>query len=168
MCYVCMTNVSSMKNLLFAHKHRLWSGVLFILSLITLILTEYLEYDPEFLDSMVVTPIRTFVISEDVHGEYYSLNNLLDEILMVLTIVSGLIFAFSREKVEDELISEIRKKALIIAVYLNYIILILTTVLIYDMLYLYVMEVNLLSTLLFFVIVYHYKRHKLLKGGHEE
>jgi hypothetical protein len=47
-------------------------------------------------------------------------NNILNEILGVVIILSLLVVAFSKEKSEDEYISKIRLESLVWSVYLNY------------------------------------------------
>ena len=47
-------------------------------------------------------------------------NNILNEIFGILTIMSSILVAFSKEKLEDEYISKIRLEFLVWSVYLNY------------------------------------------------
>jgi hypothetical protein len=84
-------------------------------------------------------------------------NNLLDEIIGVLLIISLLFIAFSKEKIEDEFISKIRLESLVWAVYVNYIILIFSFVMFYDFAFMYVMIFNMYTILLFFIIRYYWQ-----------
>lgn len=96
-------------------------------------------------------------------------NHILDEILLIINVISGITLGFSREKVEDELISKIRLESLAWSVYWNFGILIIATLVIYSATFLIVMAVQMVSILVWFNLRYSYRlrRHyKLL--DHEE
>ena len=88
-------------------------------------------------------------------------NNILDEIMGVLIIISGLVLAFSREKVEDELISSIRLKSLVWAVYFNYAVLFLAILFVHDISFYWVMMFNLFTILIFFIIRFNWQLYRL-------
>ena len=90
-------------------------------------------------------------------------NNVLDEILGILIIISGFVVAFSKSKDEDELISKIRLESLVWATFLNYTILLFAMLLVYDMGFLWVMIFNMFTTLLFFIIRFTWMVNKLKK-----
>lgn len=85
---------------------------------------------------------------------------------------SGLIIglsliAFSRLKEEDEFTSRIRLESLQWAVYVNYALLLLAFLLIYDITFLNVLVYNLFTILLIFIIRFHwilYQQKRLLKN----
>ncbi|MDA3906915.1 MAG: hypothetical protein PF484_12655 [Bacteroidales bacterium] len=108
-------------------------------------------FNDEFLDS-----IQFFAIIE---------NNIVDELLGILIIISGIFIAFSKEKTEDEFISKIRLESLVWATYLNYAILILAFVFIYSLSFFWVLVINMFTVLIFFIIRYNwvlYKSRKVL------
>lgn len=74
-----------------------------------------------------------------------------------MIIVSGLLHCFSRERIEDELIARIRMESLTLSLYINYGLVILSTVLIYELTYFYVLVFNLFTILLFFNLIFHYR-----------
>jgi hypothetical protein len=74
----------------------------------------------------------------------------------VLIIISGLVNCFSKEKVEDELISKIRLDSLIWSLYVNYGLVIIATILIYDFVFFNVLIFNLFTILLFFNLKLRY------------
>ncbi|MFK5880445.1 MAG: hypothetical protein QM478_13230 [Flavobacteriaceae bacterium] len=86
----------------------------------------------------------------------WSDNNITDELASILLIVGGLIVAFSKAKDEDEYISKIRTESLIWATYVNYGILILAVIFVYDMAFFNVMIYNMFTILFFFIIRFHY------------
>lgn len=96
-------------------------------------------------------------------------NNITDEIAAIGLIVGALFFAFSREKLEDEYIAKIRLESLVWAVYLNYTVLILCFLFIYNFSFLQVMLYNLFTILIFFILRYQWKKYQLKKQmRHEE
>lgn len=83
-------------------------------------------------------------------------NNVLDEILGVLLIIGGTLVAFSREKIEDEFISKLRLDSLVWATYVNYGLLLLALLLVYDLAFFNVMIINMFTLLLFFIARFHW------------
>lgn len=83
-------------------------------------------------------------------------NNLTDELASVGTIISLLLIAFSREKVEDEAIQFFRLASLQWAVILNYIVLIFCIVFFYGGEFFSVMTYNLFTILFIFIIRFRF------------
>ncbi len=74
----------------------------------------------------------------------------------ILFIIGGLVVAFSGEKREDEYIMQLRLSSFQWAVFLNYTILLLAFILIFGTDFLSVLVYNMFTTLLFFIIRFHY------------
>jgi len=113
------------------------------------------------------------IMGNNFDGEniYFKLieNNILNEIFLVLSIISLLFIGFSKEKHEDELIAKIRTESLVWATYVNYIILLLCILFIFNLDFLYVIEFNIFTILIFFIIRFNLKVAKLNKSlRHEE
>jgi hypothetical protein len=70
-------------------------------------------------------------------------NNVLDELLTLIIVISGLMASFSREPIEDELIAKLRMDSLTTSLYINYGILLLATLFVYELTYFHVMVVQL-------------------------
>ena len=87
-------------------------------------------------------------------------NAVLDELFTVLIIIFGIIHSFSKEKIEDELIIKIRSDAMMWAFYFNYIIVLVSTLILFDTYYLKFMVINIFSLIIFFNLRYHYKLRK--------
>ena len=87
-------------------------------------------------------------------------NAVLDELFTVLIITFGIIHSFSKEKIEDELIIKIRSDAMMWAFYFNYIIVLVSTLILFDTYYLKFMVINIFSLIIFFNLRYHYKLRK--------
>lgn len=81
--------------------------------------------------------------------------NYTDELALSGIIISLLLIAFSREKQEDEFISQLRLESLQWAVLINYLLLLIATWVVYQFAYLDVMMYNMLTVLLLFILRFH-------------
>lgn len=95
-------------------------------------------------------------------------NNILDEISGILLIIGALLIAFSKEKSEDEFISRIRLESLVWATYLNYAILMLTIVFVYDLIFFWVLVFNMFTLLIFFIIRFNWALYTSKKQIRDE
>lgn len=77
--------------------------------------------------------------------------DLTDETAAIGVIISLLLIAFSREKVEDEMIGQLRLEALQWSVYANYIVLLIAILMVYDTAFFSVMIYNMFTVLLVFI-----------------
>jgi len=155
-------------NYLFPNKFKKIGWLLLIPSAIIGLVTLIYEYEPSFLDFNL-----TAIFIDDLFKEQklYGMvkNNILNEILGILIIISSLFVAFSKEKLEDEYISKIRLDSLVWAVYFNYGILLFSFLFIFDFSFLWVMIFNMFTVLLFFIIRFNWQISKLEKSArHEE
>lgn len=89
-----------------------------------------------------------------------SKNNVLDEITSILLIIGALLIAFSKEKSEDEFISKIRLESLVWATYMNYAILILAIIFVFNMTFLWVLVFNMFTLLVFFLVHFNWALYK--------
>ena len=119
------------------------------------------DYSPEFLDIKI-----KFLLSDNPISSLN--NNLLNELLGVLIILSGLVVVFSREKIEDEFIEKIRLESLVWSVYVNYILLFLATVILYSFDFLFFMTCNMFTLLIFFIVRFNWQISKLKKTSSDE
>lgn len=93
-------------------------------------------------------------------------NNFTDEIGSVLLLTGLLLIAFSKEKDEDERISQLRLESLLWAVFINTILIIISIIFFYNVLFLQVMVYNICTTLILFIIRFNLKinsERKILK-----
>ena len=95
-------------------------------------------------------------------------NNILNEIVCILVIVSSILVSFSKEKQEDEFITKIRLESLVWAVYANYAILLLSLLFIFDFSFYWVMLFNMFTVLFFFIIRFNWQLYKLKSAQDEE
>ncbi|MBT8285128.1 MAG: hypothetical protein HKO75_07070 [Flavobacteriaceae bacterium] len=151
-----------MKNYLFPYRLKVISGWIFYLALI---IGFYLWITDGFDEVLVVSVPDLFgTDSMFSSGNGWMKNSILDELFTVLIIISGMIHSFSREKIEDELISKLRLDSLIWSLYVNYTVVILATLLIYDIMYFNVLIFNLFTIILFFNLKLRFSLYKHYKS----
>jgi hypothetical protein len=155
-------------NFLFPNKFKSIGWFTLIPSAIIGLSTLIYEYEPSFLDFNVPAIFVDELFSVNKKTFRMVTNNILNEILGVLIIISTFFVAFSKEKSEDEYISKIRFESLAWAVYFNYAILILTFLFIYDFAFLWVMVFNMFTVLLFFIVRFNWQISKLKKSASYE
>ena len=154
-------------NYLFPNKYKKIGWLIFIPSTIIGLATLIFEFEPNSLD-FNMPAIFINKLFGDKHFIGIVNNNVLNEILGVLIILSSLLVAFSKEESEDEYISKIRLESLVWAVYFNYAVLLISFVLIFDLAFLWVMIFNMFTILLFFIIRFNWQISKLKKIAHYE
>ena len=151
-------------NYLFPSKYKRIGWFIFIPTLIFGLFTIIFEYEPEILDTKVFAIFIDEFFKEDRLLGMLD-NNILNEILGIIMIISSVLVAFSKEVNEDEYISKIRLESLVWAVYLNYAILLLAFLFVYGMSFLWVMIFNMFTILIFFIIRFNWQIRKLKTKG---
>lgn len=154
-------------NFLLAHRFKRIGWLLFIPGVILGILVMFFDFEPELLN------INQFAIWSDgfidkSHYFYLTKNNVLNELTGVLLIVGALFIAMSKEKYEDEYISKIRLESLVWAVYINYALLLLAMLFVFEGAFFTIMVFNIFTILIFFIIRYNWMLHKLKSGSQYE
>ena len=156
-------------DILLGHKYKRIGWILLIPTFIISIIVIISENDgPEMFDAKVPA-----LLVDEFMGDfrYFAMieNNIFNEILGVTLIISLLLVAFSKERVEDEYITKIRLDSLVKAVILNYLILILAFVTVYDLSFYWVMLGNMFTTLILFILIFNINLNKLKNTAeHEE
>lgn len=155
-------------NYLFPNRYKKIGWTILVPSSIIGLLILIFDVEPSFMEFKVPA-----IFIDETFGEKHLIgmtaNNVLNEIIGVLIIISLLFVAFSKEPVEDEFISQVRLKSLVWATYVNYSILLFSFVFIFDISFLWVMIFNMFTVLLFFIIRFHWQLAKLNKStGYEE
>ena len=150
---------------LFPHSYRMYGWLMLVPFLALGIAFLYLNFEFDFLD--VNLPYNDFFNEKTLTG------NLTDEIAAIGLILSLLFIGFSKERIEDELISQLRLDSLQWSVYVNYLVLALAIVFIHGMAFLDAMVYNMFTLLVFFIIrfrwaIYQESRLLINQGSHEE
>ena len=150
-------------NYLFDNKYKKISGLVFYL---TSIIGLYLLITDKIVDLFTLNVYSLFSesISDLTYGGGWIENGLGDEIFTTIIIISGLINSFSKEKIEDELISKIRLKSLTMSLFISYSLVIISTFLIYNLSYMYVLVFNLFIILLLFNLIFRYRLYQHYKS----
>ncbi len=95
-------------------------------------------------------------------------NNVLDEIISLVLIVSGLIVMFSAVEEEDEFMERLRLESFRWAVLISYIILMIAIAGFYGLGFLWVMVINIFAVLILFVCRFECLRYRLKKHTEHE
>ena len=150
-------------NYLFDNKYKKISGLGFYL---TTIIGLYLLITDKILDLFTLNVYSLFSesISDLTYGGGWIENGLGDEIFTTIIIISGLINSFSKEKIEDELISKIRLESLTMSLFISYSLVIISTFLIYNLSYMYVLVFNLFIIPLLFNLIFRYRLYQHYKS----
>ena len=90
--------------------------------------------------------------------------NILPHLILLFFLFSCLIVAFSKEKNEDEYISKVRLDSLIWAVLINYLLLLLSIIFIYEIAFLWILVFNMFTTLILFIIRFNLILFKERRG----
>jgi len=146
-------------NYLFPNKYKKIGWTLLIPSVILGLITLIFDFEPIFLDFKVPAILVDEILGQKVLFGFIE-NNILNEIVGIFIIVSSILVAFSEEVNEDEYISKIRLESLVWAVYINYGILLVAFLFIYDFSFFWVMMLNMFTILLFFIIRFHWQISK--------
>jgi disulfide bond formation protein DsbB len=100
------------------------------------------------------------------HGSLSFMNtNFTDELATIGLIVSLILVAFSKEKIEDEAIQFFRLEALQWAVYANYLVLVLAVLFCYGGLFFTVMTINLFTVLIIFIARFRFVLYQSNKSN---
>lgn len=142
-------------NYLFPNRFKKIGWLLLIPGILLGIVFLFLNGEIEFLNITVFSIVGHPLLDQPTYFTFIE-NNILDEIAGLLIIIGALLIAFSKEKYEDEFIARVRLESLVWATYLNYIILILTIIFVYDMAFFWVLVFNMFTILLFFVIRFNW------------
>ena len=168
--YICFEfKCYTMKlNYLFPHRFKRIGLMILVPFVLLGLYVVNNDIEPEVFDLNVPA-----IFVDEIIGEQFVFgmteNNVLNEIIGTILILSFLMVAFSKEKQEDELIAKIRLESLVWATYVNYAVLFVAMLFVYGMSFLWVMIFNMFTILLFFIIRFNWQVRKLNKFiGHEE
>lgn len=146
------------RNLL-PHRFKKIGWLLFVPAVFLGIYYLITELSPEFLNMQVFT-----IVNDELGDEvqYFTMmsNNVFDEIIGLLLIISMAFIAMSKQKNEDEFIAKIRVESLVWATYINYAILALAIIFVHGLSFFWVLVFNMFTVLLFFIIRFNWVLYK--------
>ena len=133
-----------MKNrFLFPHSYRLYGWILLIPFLALGIAHTYFDFNFDIL---------AFKLPSFATDDLFDEGNLTDELAALGLIISLMLIGFSKEKIEDEQISQLRLDSLQWSVYVNYLVLAIAIIFIHGMAFLDAMVYNMFTLLIFFIV----------------
>lgn len=141
---------------LFPNRLKIPALVIFVISLILIIL-HYSDITTEINATVFVFVSDTFTSTANKTCFAFDNQNIYNEILDCTFFISGIILAFSKEKVEDEMITFIRLKSLVYTTYFIFVLLILSEIFIYGIPFLNVIMGFLYSFVILTNIFYYTK-----------
>ena len=146
-------------NYLFSSKFKKIGWFLFVTGIIQGLIYFIYQSEPTFLNVNVLAIAEQSLFSKT---SFFSITktNLFDEIIGLFLIIGSIFIAFSKEKSEDEFISKIRLESLVWATYINYAILTLTIIFVYDLVFFWVLVFNMFTILIFFIIRFNWALYK--------
>ncbi len=151
---------------LFNHKLKWPATVLFYT---TLLIGVYLISTENQLDDMWKVPVYSLFGNESgfmgsgLGKKGWTETSLVNEILTVVIVVSGFMASFSREKVEDELISKIRLESLSVSILINYILVMVANFFIFDFAFFNALVIFLFAPLVMFNIIFQVRLFRYYK-----
>ncbi len=155
-----------MKYLL-SNKFKKPGWILFITGIVAGIFLSINDYESNLIKTNVISLIHYDSFFKENYGFLRIIeNNILDEIIVIFVIIGGLLVCFSKEKIEDEFISKTRLDSLVWAILINYSILLIATIFIYEITYMHILIYNMFTPLLIFILRFNYVVYK--KPGYEE
>lgn len=154
-------------NYLLPNKYKPLGWVLLSIGLLSGIFLVLTDYESEYLTAKVLTIYNSDLNFGNKDGFFQVIeNSIVDEISAIAIIMGGLIIGFSKEKIEDEFIYKLRKDSLVWAIIVNYIILLLAIVFVYNFTFFDILVFNMFTPLLFFIFRFNFL--KLKSRSHEE
>lgn len=167
-CNVCFTfgkvNITLVmkKSYLLPHRFKKIGWILLILGLILGVAMRFFGLDSDYFGKISFFGMiseKSFISSEKHFFDIVE-NGFLDELVSLLVITGGVLVGFCKTKVEDEFILQMRLTSLVWSVYVNYGILFLAVLFVFDMPFFDVMVLNMFTVLLFFIIRFHVMLHR--------
>jgi hypothetical protein len=147
-------------NYLLPQKFKTIGLVLLVPTLLLAVLYLFYDFELSFLDLKVFSIINEPLMEDIAHFKFIE-NNFTNELIAIFSILSLVFIAFSKQKVEDELVAKIRLKSLLGATYINYLVLLFCILFFYDFTFLWVMIFNMFTLLIFFIIHFNVKMVQL-------
>ncbi len=141
------------RKLLISNKYKKIGWLILIVGIVSAIFLITFSGAPAWLNTKVLS-----LFDENSNAASWAIieNNIADEIVAVLLLIGSLIVMFSKEKDEDEAINTVRLKSLQWAFLINYSIVLLAVIFIYDVAFAKVMMYNMFTVPFFFIARFNY------------
>lgn len=154
-------------KLLLPNKFKIIGWCLFIPATILGIIVSFTGFEASWLHSKVFA-----IFNDDFFGKSQSFSfidtNITNTVIGVLFIVGAMFVGFSKEKREDEFTTKLRLSSLLWAVWVNYILLLLAFLFVYNVSFLTVMVYNMFTILIIFIVRFNFILYKNFKALSDE
>lgn len=134
-------------NYLLPHFLKRTGLIVLIPSLLLGILVMYADYEIPGFETSLATSQHLFNSGN---------NNLTDELASICFLASLFLIAFTEEKIEDEWVMQVRSDSLQWAVYVNYGLLAVAILFVYNTTFFEVLVYNMYTILIFFILRFNY------------
>lgn len=140
-------------SLLLPKKLRIAGWIILFLGMVLGIIRFYFGIKPAIFN------IKVFAIySNYFETNYFKVipNHFSEEATALLLLLGLFLFAFVKEKVEDDLTSALRLKSLILTFYINTLLIVLSFLFVYGFDFLKILVINTFSPLIIYILVFKY------------
>lgn len=157
---------------LLPHRFKRLGWILFVPALVLAAFQFFGNLEPEWLD----WPVPKFFHRDIVLGQHeapaqafveFETNNVADELVSALLLVTCMLLVFGRERDEDEFVMKLRLESILWAALLNGLLVLAAILLTYDFAFFYVMVFNLFLLFLLFIARFHWVLYKFRKEAVE-
>ena len=145
-----------MINYLFPYKYKKVGYGLFLSGVFCYLMLFFFDYKYHINYFVVLSGLGTNVGSMF----EWEKQDIFNEFTTILLLVGCILSLFSKEKIEDEFITKIRLESLVLGIYINIIIQIIITLLVFSLLYLISIMYTVFTYLIFSFIIFQYKLYQ--------
>jgi len=152
-----------MQSILLPNRYKVIGWILLIPSFLLGLYLLFFGFEPNWAKAKVLSIFPNNLMGEKGFFKMQEIN-ITQTLIGVLFIIGGLLIMFSKEKIEDEYITKIRLTSLLRAVLINYSLLIVAFVFVYNLAFISVMIFNMFTILIIFIIRFHFLLYKNSKN----
>ncbi len=152
-----------MQSILLPNRYKVIGWILLIPSFLLGLYLLFFGFEPNWAKAKVLSIFPNNLMGEKGFFKMQEIN-ITQTLIGVLFIIGGLLIMFSKEKIEDEYITKIRLTSLLWAVLINYSLLIVAFVFVYNLAFISVMIFNMFTILIIFIIRFHFLLYKNSKN----
>ncbi len=155
-------------KLLLSNRYKKIGWVILIPATLLGMILMFTDFDGMEVNTKVFALFTGEMFGKDQQNFSFIDTNITRTIVGVLFIVGALLVCFSKEKIEDEFISNLRLSSLLWSVFVSYILLLISFVFVYGTAFLYVMLYNMFTVLIIFIIKFNYVVYRNSKSVSDE
>jgi hypothetical protein len=158
-------------NFLLPNRYKKFGWFLLVPASVLGFIVLFFDFEFKFLDHKVFAIYAEgYKLFGDSPGFFRFVDdNLTNEIVGIVFLVGAIFTSFSKEKQEDEFITTTRMESLLWATYVNYAVMIFCIIFFFNLIFLYVLILNMFTTLIFFIIRFNFILYRSKKSlGYEK